>query len=153
MAFENAIITKEDDEKYGLSKIYYKYNPKREVFINKQDWVINRELDCWLWDIFYFPDPEYDHGTLVKAIWILYYKGEIIEVVLDYDINRALIPKQFHRIWQLLDLNPKQTKLISRDEIIILLDNALQTYGYDGIWEQIPNYTMEVQDLTDHAAK
>jgi len=35
MAFENAIITKEDDEKYGLSEIYYKYNPKREVFINK----------------------------------------------------------------------------------------------------------------------
>ena len=97
--------------------------------------------------------PEYDHGTLVKAIWILYYKGEIIEVVLDYDINRALRPKQFHRIWQLLDLNPKQTKLISRDEIIILLDNALQTYGYDGIWEQIPNYTMELQDLTNHGAK
>jgi len=25
MAFENTIITKEDDEKYGLSEIYYKY--------------------------------------------------------------------------------------------------------------------------------
>ena len=31
MAFENAIITKEDDEKYGLSKIYYKYNPHYET--------------------------------------------------------------------------------------------------------------------------
>lgn len=27
MAFENAIITKEDDEKYGLTSIFLKYNP------------------------------------------------------------------------------------------------------------------------------
>ena len=32
MAFENAVITKEDDEKYGLSEIYYKYNPYYETF-------------------------------------------------------------------------------------------------------------------------
>ena len=37
MAFENAIITKEDDEKYGLSKIYYKHNPPYKEFINKQN--------------------------------------------------------------------------------------------------------------------
>ena len=27
MAFENAIITKEDDERYGLTNIFLKYNP------------------------------------------------------------------------------------------------------------------------------
>ena len=49
MAFENAIITKEDDEKYGLSKIYYKYNPYYETFINELRWTIDRDADCWLW--------------------------------------------------------------------------------------------------------
>lgn len=33
MAFENAIITKEDDKKYGLSEIWLKYNSKYDTFI------------------------------------------------------------------------------------------------------------------------
>ena len=48
MAFENAIITKDDDEKYGLSEIYYKYNPYYETFINELRWTIDRDADCWL---------------------------------------------------------------------------------------------------------
>lgn len=36
MAFENMVISKEDDEKYGLSEIYYKCNPPYKEFINKQ---------------------------------------------------------------------------------------------------------------------
>ena len=32
MVFENAIITKEDDEKYGLSEIFYKAQDKLSGF-------------------------------------------------------------------------------------------------------------------------
>ena len=152
MAFENAIITKEDDEKYGLSKIYYKYNPHYETFINELRWTIDRDADCWLWKIYSFPDPDYDHGTDSKGIWILYYNGEVIEVTLDYDIDEALRPGEFHRIWKLLNLNPKQTPLLSASDIMKLLNVILKAYGYS-TREQIPNYTMELQDLTDCGAK
>ena len=152
MAFENAIITKEDDEKYGLSKIYYKYNPYYETFINELGWTIDRDADCWLWKIYSFPDPDYDHGTDSKGIWILYYNGEVIEVTLDYDIDEALRPEEFHRIWKLLNLNPKQTPLSSASDIMKLLNVILKAYGYS-TREQIPNYTMELQDSTNHATK
>ena len=152
MAFENAIITKEDDEKYGLSKIYYKYNPHYETFINELRWTIDRDADCWLWKIYSFPDPDYDHGTDSKGIWILYYNGEVIEVTLDYDIDEALRPGEFHRIWKLLNLNPKQTPLLSASDIMKLLNVILKAYGYS-TREQIPNYTMELQDLTNRSAQ
>ena len=47
MAFENAIITKEDDEKYGLSEIWLKHNSKYDTFINRLEWTIDRDRNCW----------------------------------------------------------------------------------------------------------
>ena len=148
MAFENAIITKEDDERYGLCKIYYKYNPYYETFINKLGWTIDRSINCWLWKIYSFPDSDYDHATTSRGIWILYYNGEIIEVTLDYDIDQTLRPKQFHRIWKLLNLYPKRTTSSSTNKIIELLNIILKAYGYS-TREQIPNYTVELQNLIE----
>jgi hypothetical protein len=105
-----------------------------------------------LWKVYNFPDYEYGHNMLEKAIWILYYKGEIIEVVLNYDIDEALRPGEFHRIWKLLNLNPKQTPLLWASDIMKLLNVILKAYGYS-TREQIPNYTMELQYLTDKGEK
>ena len=149
MAFENAIITKEDDKKYGLSEIYYKYNPYYETFINELRWTIDRERDCWAWFLYSFPGYEYDHDYDTKSIWILYHKGEIIEVTLDYIFDES---KKLHRIWQLLELNPKSTNALSEKDIVALLFKILKAYGYAGTWQK-ENYTMELQDLTDCDAK
>ena len=54
MAFENAIITKEDDEKYGLTSIFLKYNPSDKSLPNQQYWVIDKERDCWLMESVFF---------------------------------------------------------------------------------------------------
>ncbi|WP_291938112.1 hypothetical protein [Campylobacter sp.] len=150
MAFENAIITKEDDEKYGLSKIYYKYNPYYKIFVGRLDWTIDRARNCWLWKVYNFPDHEYDHNTLEKAIWILYSNGDFIEVVLDYEIDKTVEPKRLHRIWQLLDLNPMHTKTLSTDEVISILNESLETYGEYGYTETMQSsysYSMEIQNL------
>ena len=48
MAFKNAIITKEDDEKYGLTNIFLKYNPFDKGLPDQWYWVIDKERDCWL---------------------------------------------------------------------------------------------------------
>ena len=99
--------------------------------------------------VYSFPDPEYDHASLAKGIWILYHKGEIIEVTLDYIFDEG---KKLHRIWQLLELNPKSTNALSEKDIVALLFKILKAYGYVGTWQK-ENYTMEHQDLTDHATK
>ena len=98
--------------------------------------------------IYSFPDSDYDHATTSRGIWILYYNGEIIEVTLDYDIDQTLRPKQFHRIWKLLNLYPKRTTSSSTNKIIELLNIILKAYGYS-TREQIPNYTMELQNLIE----
>ena len=79
MAFENAIITKEDDEKYRLSALYGKYNYGAKL--PNLNFTIDRQLDCWLLKIYSFPDPNYDRAFLSKSIWVLYYDGEYMKVV------------------------------------------------------------------------
>ena len=83
MAFENAIITKEDDEKYGLSEIWLKHNSKYDTFMNRLEWTIDRDRNCWLWKMYNFEDPNYDRALLAKAVWILYCDSTQIYVVLD----------------------------------------------------------------------
>ena len=82
MAFENAIITKEDDEKYGLSKIYYKYNPKREVFINKQDWVKTESLIVGYGISFISPIPNMNMELLLKLFGFYIIKVKLLKLSL-----------------------------------------------------------------------
>ena len=151
MAFENAVITKEDDEKYGLSEIYYKYNPYYETFINESRWTIDRERDRWAWFLYSFPGYEHDHDYDTKSIWILYHKGEIIEMIIDHEVNidRKLVPEEFHRIWKLLDLKPNHTQNLSKQDILYLLKEILEVYRDRDLYKSRENYTMELQDLTD----
>ena len=155
MAFENAIITKEDDEKYGLSEIFYKYNPPYKEFINKRKWTIDKSRNCWMWCLYSFPSNEFDHALSTETIWILYYNNELLEVIMDYEIiiNRTLKPEKFHRIWKFLDLKPNHTQSLSKQDILYLLKEILEVYRDRDLFGEEPNYTMELQDLTDHAAK
>ncbi|WP_459880402.1 hypothetical protein [Campylobacter concisus] len=93
MAFENAIITKEDDEKYGLTNIFLKYNPSDKSLPDQWYWVIDkeRESDCWLMESGFFHDPKVDHGYLSKSLWILYYQGEMFEIILENELYNKTI--------------------------------------------------------------
>ena len=63
MAFENAIITKEDDEKYGLTNIFLKYNPSDKGLPDQWYWIIDKEHDCWLMEMI----QRWIMGTFLKA--------------------------------------------------------------------------------------
>ena len=54
MAFENAIITKEDDEKYGLSKLFYQFNPTYKTLPDGKSWVVDKSADSGLWKLNFF---------------------------------------------------------------------------------------------------
>ena len=155
MAFENTIITKDDDEKYGLSEIFYKYNPPYKEFINKRKWTIDKSRNYWMWCLHNFPSNEFDHALSTETIWILYYNNELLELIMDYEIiiNRTLNPEKFHRIWKLLDLKPNHTQSLNKQDILYLLKEILEVYRDRDLFGEEPNYTMELQDLTDCAAE
>ena len=153
MAFENAIITKEDDEKYRLSALYGRYNYGAKL--PNLNFTIDRQLDCWLLKIYRFPDPNYDRALLSKSIWVLYYDGKYIEAILDESckINKTKIPNEFHRIWQLLSLKPKYTLTLKFQDILNILEAALETYRDIDLYKPRENYTMELQNLIDKQEK
>ena len=66
---------------------------------------------------------------------------------------RTLKPEKFHRTWKLLDLKPNHTQNLSKQDVMYLLKEILEVYRDRDLFGEEPNYTMELQDLTDHAAK
>ena len=100
MSFENAIITKEDDEKYGLSEIYYKYNPLYKRLPSQKSWIIDKKLDCWIMKTQLFNDLEIDHAYLSKVMWKFYYKGDIFDIVLDYGLDEKVAGIQYNKVWK-----------------------------------------------------
>lgn len=143
MAFENAIITKEDDEKYGLTKMFLKYNRHDRGLPDRWYWVIDRERNCWFMESGFFPDPELDHAYLSKSLWVLYYKGEMFEIILDTELYNKIIDQvSYDKVWLLLDIRPITYSRLTNKEIFTLLKEILDVYGLGGAWRQAksPNY-------------
>ena len=69
MAFENAIITKEDDERYGLTNIFLKYNPSDKGLPDQWYWIIDKERYCWLMESGFFHDLEVNYRCLSRSLW------------------------------------------------------------------------------------
>ena len=147
MAYENAIITKEDDEKYGLSEIYYKYNPLYKTLPSHKSWVIDKKLDFWIMKTQLFNDPEIDHAYLSKAMWKFYYKGDIFDIVLDYGLDEKVSGIQYNKVWKALSIVPNGSEKISVDEILSLLKEQLITFGLDGLYKQGENYKVALIDV------
>ena len=91
MAFVAEYISKEDLKKYNVVNIVNKYRikyrcrtPLSDMAIEQLDWVIDRQRNTWF--IFvcdpHLPDPR--DGFTGEEIYILCYKGNIIEL----DIRR-----------------------------------------------------------------
>ena len=149
MAFENAIITKEDDEKYGLTNIFLKYNPSDNVLPDQWYWVIDKERDCWLMESVFFIDPKMDHGYLSKSLWILYYKGEMFEIILENELyNKTIDHVSYDKVWLLLDVKPITYSALAIEEIFALLKEILNVYGLGGAWREAysPKYKVILLD-------
>ncbi|MBT0882905.1 hypothetical protein [Campylobacter sp. 2018MI13] len=135
MAFKNAIIDDRLDKKYSLSYIYGEHTNSwygRQHHKFPYDWyiVIDEELDCWFMNCMYFDDPELDHAKLNKSLWILYYKGEHIRIILDYDIKQEIDNVVYNRVYKILSI--KDNKTLSEKEIIALLREILAVYKWNG---------------------
>ena len=149
MAFKNAIIDDRLDKKYSLSYIYGEHTNSwygRQCHKFPYDWyiVIDEELDCWFMNCMYFDDPELDHAKLSKSLWILYYKGEHIRIILDYDISQEIDNVVYNRVYKILSI--RDNKTLNEKEIIALLREILAVYKWDGSLDEKEECTIYVRE-------
>lgn len=148
MAFVNEYITEEDKEKYGLDTLWAKYHDVlHQKLPNKKDWTIDRERESWLMKTALIPDDSiFDHAYSSEQIWTLYCKGQSVEVRLEVSSDKEFNGKKYNKIWNLLAISPDSLNNLSIDELIKLLEETLEVFGYEGVWMQYPNYTVALRD-------
>jgi len=155
MAFANEYISDENIEKYQIDALMNSYR-EREKFPDKYYkhlWTIDKERGIWLMWVHDPKDPlDYTRYT-GEAIFILHMHGQNIEIVLR-DIfdesSKKLTDNPFYVTWKLEKINkPESLKHISDQEIIQVLKEALDVYGYRGIENSVPQENFIVKLKTE----
>ena len=144
MAFVNEYITQEDIEKYSLNELWASYDGNYDELPKRKSWTIDRDRECWLMDTARVRDYNTDHENTGEYIWTLHYKGTNVEVRMEV-VPEPKKPGYFNRVWKLLSLSPNSLDNLSNEEMIRILQEALQVYGYMGIRNQKPNTTVELR--------
>ena len=97
----------------------------------------------------FFHDPKVDHGYLSKSLWILYYQGEMFEIILENELyNKTIDHVSYDKVWLLLDVKPIIYGALAIEEIFALLKEILNVYGLGGAWREAhsPNYKVILLD-------
>ncbi|MBZ7981627.1 hypothetical protein AVBRAN12640_03640 [Campylobacter sp. RM12640] len=149
MAFKNAIIDDRLEKKYSFVDICIEhtndwYLRQHHKFPFEERIVIDEELDCWFMNCMYFDDPELDHAKLNKSLWILYYKGEHIRIILDYDISQEIDNVVYDKVYKILSI--RDNKTLNEKEIIALLREILVVYKWDGSLDEKEECTIYVRE-------
>jgi len=140
MAFINEYISDEDVEKYNLKELIDKY--KRYTYSPRLDnisWTVDKENDIWLIWFGREHDPEMDHGFTREHIFVLYYKGQLIEarLWLEEDSQTNIYQTPFIKKWKLLSLSPRHFDNIDIQKLKDILCKSLSIYGHKGIKKPI----------------
>lgn len=97
----------------------------------------------------FFHDPKMDHWYLSKSLWILYYKGEMFEIILENELyNKTIDHVSYDKVWLLLDVKPITYSALAIEEIFALLKEILNVYGLGGAWREAysPKYKVILLD-------
>ncbi len=149
MAFVNEYVSKEDIEKYGLDELYKKYskiannyNAVRNGLHNKSEWMVDRENDIWLMLMGVRMVPgEIPPIILGDNIYILQYKGKNIEVIMERNKEKGSMDtyeNPFKMYWNILSLFPESIGEVSTEEIVDVIQKAMESYGYAGMRRKRP---------------
>ncbi len=146
MAFVNEYIGDEDIARYHLKELIEKY--KRYTYspdIDNIDWTIDKEEDIWLIFFGREHDPDMDHGYTREHIFVLYYKGQLVEarLWLEEDSQTDIYKTPFIKKWKLLSLSPASCHNLTTEELKKVLCKALHHYGHKGIRKKIDNIVIE----------
>ena len=97
----------------------------------------------------FFHDSKVDHGNLSKSLWILYYQGEMFEIILENELyNKTIDHVSYDKVWLLLNVKPITYSALVVEEIFALLKEILIVYGLGGAWREAysPKYKVILLD-------
>ena len=142
MAFVAEHISKVDLERYNVANIInnccLKYGSIAydDYYLDKLDWVIDRQRDAWFMLVCRVPLPDPRDGLTGEVIWLLHYRGKNIELdirrIYDETTSKMLVDNPFFIKYKLESIN-SSTYGISLDELYKILKEALTEYGNRGI--------------------
>ena len=142
MAFVAEHISKVDLERYNVANIInsccLKYGSivYDDYYLDKLDWVIDRQRDAWFMFVCRVPLPDPRDGLTGEVIWLLHYRGKNIELdirrIYDETTSKYFTENPFKIKYKFQSVN-SDIGDISMDEIYEILNEALLEYGDDGI--------------------
>lgn len=150
MAFVNEWISQEDIEKYGIIKLkddYLKKDYSRYKEWMKLHWCVDREREIWF---SYMNSPHLnDHrdGWTGEDFFVLHYQGKNIEIVLTR-LEGSVKPTDnpFRVTWKLIRINEEDLEGFIYEEVLSVLKEVLNTYGWRGIiHKEVPEENLLVE--------
>ncbi len=142
MAFVAEHISKVDLERYNVANIInnccLKYGSivYDDYYLDKLDWVIDRQRDAWFMFVCRVPLPDPRDGLTGEVIWLLHYRGKNIELdirrIYDETTSKMLVDNPFFIKYKLENIN-SSIDGISLDELYKILKEVLTEYGNRGI--------------------
>ncbi|MGD8913895.1 MAG: hypothetical protein PVI97_05450 [Candidatus Thiodiazotropha sp.] len=145
MAFINEYATDEDIKKYDLNGIWDQYHPARKgkyYLGQRPSFTIDRQRN------FFFKilrSGRFDESNRKTAL--LWVNGRHIVIELDYIdvLNSKGLKSDPYRIrWELAGYHPQPGGQESKKQIMAILNEALNVYGYSGARKQLPNTVVEL---------
>jgi hypothetical protein len=143
MPFVNEFASDEDIRKYNLNEIWDMYHPlwKGDYYTGRQpDFTIDRQRNIFFMAI---GGGGEEHQNRKK--WLLWLDGQ--HIVIEVDLAEGSSPNisdvPFKRVWGLVGIYPQTRARVSRKEIVVILKEALTTYGLLGVYRQVPNTIVE----------
>lgn len=142
MAFVAEHISKVDLERYNVTNIInnccLKYGSivYDDYYLDKLDWVIDRQRGAWFMFVCRVPLPDPRDGLTGEVIWLLHYRGKNIELdirrIYDETTSKYFTENPFKIKYKFQSVN-SDIGDISMDEIYEILNEALLEYGDYGI--------------------
>lgn len=135
MVFVNEYVSDENILKYDLAGVRKKWFcdiPPRFQYV----WTFDRERDCY-----FIPLRSGREEFANRTHCVLYFKGRHwdVEILKEPRGSQSATESPYRIIWGLVGIKNSQGESVPREEIIPVLKEALTTYGYRGVHDQIDN--------------
>ena len=150
MAFVNEWISQEDIKKYNLIELkdsYLKkdYSGYKEWM--KLHWCVDRKREIWFMYVLSPHKPDHREGWTGEDFFVLHYQGKNIEIVLK-NLGGSVKPTDnpFRVIWKLIRINEEDLEGFEYEEVLCVLKEVLNTYGWMGIQDrEVPQENLLVE--------
>ncbi|MCG8066907.1 MAG: hypothetical protein JAY84_03525 [Candidatus Thiodiazotropha taylori] len=139
MAFVNDYATDEEIEKYDLYGIWDRFHPLRKgkYYIGQRpNFTIDREKNIFLLKV---GSGGRENSSILKFLLWIDHKDVVIDLEKAKGSSENVQDNPYIIIWDIVKYYAQSDIQYSKDEILLLLKDALNVYGLLGVYRQVPN--------------